>query len=106
MGGLLRQVSMPVCQCHAFWFRGCFPPLSIISPALMPLLIPGKEVPETTAMPSAKIYVTRPLPEEALSLLRGCGEMGLWKRDEVIPRDVLLQEVREIEALLCMVTEQ
>jgi len=59
-----------------------------------------------TVMPSAKIYVTRPLPEEALSLLRGCGEMGLWEKDEVIPRDVLLREVRETEALLCMVTEQ
>ena len=55
---------------------------------------------------SAKIYVTRPLPEEALSLLRRCGEMSLWEKDEVIPRDVLLREVRETEALLCMVTEQ
>ena len=59
-----------------------------------------------TVRASAKIYVTRPLPEEALSLLRGCGEMGLWEKDEVIPRDVLLREVRETEALLCMVTEQ
>src|SRR5438093_12675649 len=55
---------------------------------------------------SAKIYVTRLLPEEALSLLRRCGEMSLWEKDEVIPRDVLLREVRETEALLCMVTEQ
>ena len=59
-----------------------------------------------TVRASAKIYVTRPLPEEALSLLRRCGEMSLWEKDEVIPRDVLLREVRETEALLCMVTEQ
>jgi len=32
--------------------------------------------------------------------------MSLWEKDEVIPRDVLLREVRETEALLCMVTEQ
>ena len=55
---------------------------------------------------SAKIYVTRPLPEEALSLLRRCGEMSLWEKDEVIPRDILLREAQETEALLCMVTEQ
>ena len=59
-----------------------------------------------TVRASAKIYVTRPLPEAALSLLRRCGEMRLWEKDEVIPRDVLLREVRETEALLCMVTEQ
>jgi len=32
--------------------------------------------------------------------------MSLWEKDEVIARDVLLREVRETEALLCMVTEQ
>jgi glyoxylate reductase len=54
----------------------------------------------------AKIYVTRQIPEAALALLRGCGELGLWEADEVIPRDTLLWEVREIDALLCMVTER
>lgn len=58
------------------------------------------------AMPSPKIYVTRRIPEEALSLLRGCGEVGLWENDEVVPREVLLREVRKVDALLCMVTEQ
>jgi glyoxylate reductase len=58
-----------------------------------------------------KIYVTRQLPEVALALLRECGEMSVWEKDEVIPREVLLDEVlldevRETEALLCMVTER
>lgn len=57
-------------------------------------------------MRPAKIYVTRQIPEAALALLRGCGELGLWGADEVIPRDTLLREVREAEALLCMVTER
>src|SRR5712691_658807 len=57
-------------------------------------------------MSSAKIYVTRQLPEAALSLLRGCGEMRVWEPDEVIPRAVLLREVQEIDALLCLVTDQ
>lgn len=57
-------------------------------------------------MPSAKIFVTRQLPEEALSRLRGCGEVRLWQTDTVIPRELLLREVRDADALLCMVTER
>ncbi|HEV8714916.1 MAG TPA: D-glycerate dehydrogenase [Candidatus Binatia bacterium] len=57
-------------------------------------------------MSLAKIYVTRQLPEAALSLLKSCGEMRMWEPDEVIPRAVLLREVQEIAALLCMVTER
>jgi glyoxylate reductase len=57
-------------------------------------------------MSAAKIYVTRQLPDAALSLLRGCGEMRAWEPDEVISRTVFLQEVQEVDALLCMVTER
>jgi glyoxylate reductase len=61
---------------------------------------------EESIMSAAKIYVTRQLPQAALSLLNGCGEVRVWGPDEVIPRAVLLREVREIAALLCMVTER
>jgi glyoxylate reductase len=61
---------------------------------------------EESIMSAAKIYVTRQLPQAALSLLDGCGEVRVWGPDEVIPRAVLLREVREIAALLCMVTER
>jgi len=57
-------------------------------------------------MSAAKIYVTQQLPDAALSLLRGCGEMRVWEPDEVISRTVFLQEVQEVDALLCMVTER
>jgi len=57
-------------------------------------------------MSAAKIYVTRQIPQAALSLLEGCGETRAWEPDEVVPRAVLLREVREIAALLCMVTER
>src|SRR5215813_12148960 len=57
-------------------------------------------------MSAAKIYVTRQIPQAALSLLEGCGETRVWEPDEVVPRAVLLREVREIAALLCMVSER
>ena len=57
-------------------------------------------------MPSPIIYVTRRIPDSALSLLHTCGTLALWEPDEVIPREVLLQHVPGVEALLCMVTER
>lgn len=53
-----------------------------------------------------KIYVTRQIPEAALALLRPCGELKVWARDEPVPREILLQEIQDTEALLCMVTER
>ena len=53
-----------------------------------------------------KIYVTRQIPETALALLRPRGTLKVWERDESVPRTLLLQEIRDVEALLCMVTER
>lgn len=57
-------------------------------------------------MSAKKIYVTRQLPEAALSLLRPCGELVVWEPDAIIPREILLNEVQDTAALLCMVTER
>jgi glyoxylate reductase len=53
-----------------------------------------------------KIYVTRQIPETALALLRPHGALNVWDHEQAIPRDTLLQEIRESDALLCMVTER
>ena len=55
---------------------------------------------------SVKIYVTREIPEVALALLRPQSDLKVWDRDESLPRDVLLREVQNADALLCMVTER
>jgi glyoxylate reductase len=57
-------------------------------------------------MSAEKIYVTRQLPEAALSVLRPCGGLAVWEPDAVIPRETLLDEVQNTAALLCMVTER
>ena len=57
-------------------------------------------------MSSAKIHITRQLPEAALALMRPCGELSIWEPDSVIPRETLLQEIQEADALLSMVTER
>jgi len=57
-------------------------------------------------MSAKKIHVTRQLPEVALAVLRPCGELAVWQPDTVIPREILLHEVQDTTALLCMVTER
>jgi glyoxylate reductase len=54
----------------------------------------------------ATIYVTRQIPEIALAPLRACGEVRVWGREEIVPRETLLRGVRDTDALLCMVTER
>lgn len=53
-----------------------------------------------------KIYVTRKIPEVALSLLSPHGDLKVWEHDDVIPRAELLQAAHDTDALLCMVTER
>lgn len=57
-------------------------------------------------MESPIIYVTRQIPDTALAPLRACGDVMVWEPDEVIPRDILLQHLPGVNALLCMVTER
>ena len=53
-----------------------------------------------------KIYVTRRLPEEALAPLRTCGDLHVWESDTPVPRETLLQEITNTNALLGMVSER
>ena len=55
---------------------------------------------------SQKIYVTRTIPDQALSVLKQCGAMQLWQPDKVVPRDTLLRAIQDTQALLCMVTDR
>lgn len=57
-------------------------------------------------MSDKNIFITRKLPEEALTPLRDGGQVQVWEPNEVIPRPTLLQSVAEADALLCMVTER
>lgn len=51
------------------------------------------------------IYVTRRIPESGPNLLREHFTVRQWDSDDVIPRDVLLREVQDADALLCLLTE-
>jgi glyoxylate reductase len=57
-------------------------------------------------MPQPKVFVTRLIPESGLSLVRDFCEVDIWPDDAPPPRDDLLRRVRDVEGLLCMLTER
>jgi glyoxylate reductase len=52
-----------------------------------------------------KVYVTRRIPKPGLSLLRSFTTVKVWDQEVPPPRDVLLQEVREVDGLLSLLTD-
>ncbi|MEQ2279331.1 hypothetical protein AMECASPLE_008359 [Ameca splendens] len=56
-----------------------------------------------------RVYVTRQIPPEGLRILRDSGQVQfeLWDSDDVpVPRNELLQNVKGVDGLLCVLTEK
>ncbi|XP_034043395.1 glyoxylate reductase/hydroxypyruvate reductase b [Thalassophryne amazonica] len=56
-----------------------------------------------------RVYITRQIPPEGLRILRESGQVQfeLWNSDDVpVPRKELLQQVKGVDALLCVLTEK
>jgi glyoxylate reductase len=53
-----------------------------------------------------KVYVTRLLPKEAMDRIGLFCEVELWDDELPPPREVLLEKVREVEGLLCLLTDR
>jgi glyoxylate reductase len=57
-------------------------------------------------MEKPRVFVTRPIPGEAISLLETIAEPSIWIDETPPPRDVLLKEVRRADGLLCLLTDK
>lgn len=53
-----------------------------------------------------KVFVTRGIPEEGLKLIREFYEVEVWDRYTPPPREVLLEKVREVDALVTLLTDR
>ncbi len=54
-----------------------------------------------------KVYVTRKIPQEAISLLDPHFDISIWPEENTaVPRDVLLKEVENAQGLLSLLTEK
>jgi len=61
---------------------------------------------EERQMPQPKAFVTRIVPEKGLEMVRQFCDAEVWESDLVVPRDVLLEKVRDIEGLYCLLTDK
>jgi glyoxylate reductase len=54
-----------------------------------------------------KVYVTRKIPQEAITLLDPHFDISIWPEENTaVPRDVLLKEMENAQGLLCLLTEK
>lgn len=54
-----------------------------------------------------KVYITRKIPEKALDFLKGKGyTVGVYKGDRPVPRNVLLKNVRNADAVITLLTDK
>ncbi len=55
----------------------------------------------------SKVYITRRLPEEIISRMKEKYEVSMWdKEDEPVPREVLEEEIQQVDGLFCLLTEE
>lgn len=53
-----------------------------------------------------RVYVTRILPEKAWEMIEQFCEAEVWDGELPPPREVLFEKVREVEGLLCLLTDE
>ncbi len=53
-----------------------------------------------------RVFITRRIPENGIELLRKHFEVEVWEDEGEIPRDVLLEKVRDTDALVTMLSER
>src|SRR3990167_2415807 len=53
-----------------------------------------------------KVFVTRKIPEDGLKLLQGQVDLEVWEEDRAIPREVLLEKVKGVDAILSLLTDK
>jgi len=57
-------------------------------------------------MDRKKVFVTRMLPEAAMNLLKSKFEVQFWSEEESPPKKVLIDKVKGIDGLYCVLTEK
>ena len=53
-----------------------------------------------------KVYLTRKIASEALDMIKEVAEMKLWTGELVIPYETLLEQVKDIDGLLCLLNDK
>jgi len=57
-------------------------------------------------MKKPQVFVTRKLPDEVIAMLEAVASVEVWTEDYPIPRELLLERVEHVDAVLTMLTER
>lgn len=57
-------------------------------------------------MPRPKVFVTRLISEKGLEIIRGACDVDLWRAELAPTREELLGHVRNVDGLLCLLTDK
>jgi glyoxylate reductase len=57
-------------------------------------------------MTKPKVYISRICAEEGMRIVRDFADMRVWEEDRPVPREVLLQEAKDCDGLLVMLTDK
>ncbi len=57
-------------------------------------------------MSKPRVYVTRRLPQTALDIIGRACEYEIWDSDLPVPPDTLAEKVKEVDGLLCLLTDK
>lgn len=57
-------------------------------------------------MKKPQVFVTRKLPDEVIAMLEAVANVEMWAEDYPIPRELLLERVEHVDAVLTMLTER
>ena len=57
-------------------------------------------------MSKPKVYMTRKVPHEGMECVQRGSDLECWDGEEAVPRNVLLEKVRDIEGLYCLLTDK
>lgn len=54
-----------------------------------------------------KVFITRPIPDGGIKMLRDKGyDVSIYERDEIIPKHILLERVKGMDAVLSILTDK
>ncbi|MCE5323809.1 D-glycerate dehydrogenase [bacterium] len=57
-------------------------------------------------MSKPKVFVTRVLPQSALDKIAEAADMEVWQDELPPPREVLMEKVKDLDGLLCLLTDK
>ena len=55
-------------------------------------------------MAKPSVYVTRQVPQAGIDMLRDVCEVAVWEGELPVPREILMEEVSDIDGLYCLLT--